>query len=133
MLVVDAGCLYEALVGTPTGRLVRSVLALEDEYAAPHVVDVEVTSIIRRYDLDGSLDPSAGRIAIQGLREWPGERFPHTSLISRAWELRHNVRGWDAFYVALAEVLDATLVTLDSRLARADGPRCRFDVIDVAP
>jgi predicted nucleic acid-binding protein len=50
-------------------------------------------------------------------------------LLERAWELRDTVRSWDALYVALAEALDATLLTLDERLARADGPRCTIDVV----
>lgn len=53
----------------------------------------------------------------------------HQLLLDRAWELRANVRGWDAMYVALAELLDATLLTTDARLARAVGPRCRIDVL----
>jgi len=49
--------------------------------------------------------------------------------MDRAWKLRNSVRGWDAFYVALAEAFDATLLTLDSRLPRAHGPACRIEVI----
>jgi predicted nucleic acid-binding protein len=128
MLVVDAGCLFEALVGTHVGRTVASHLAQDDDHAAPHVVDVETMNVIRRYHLDGRLDETAARQAIEDLEAWPVERFGHTTLIPRAWDLRHNVRGWDAFYVALAEALDATLLTLDERLARASGPRCRIEV-----
>lgn len=126
MLVVDAGCLFEALVGTAAGQRVKQHLADDEEHAAPHVVDVETLSVIRRFHLDGRLDETAARQATQDLQAWPGERFGHQGLIPRAWDLRNNLRGWDAFYVALAEALDATLLTLDERLARADGPRCRM-------
>lgn len=74
----------------------------------------------------GRLDETAAKLAVEGLQVWPGERFGHAALLPRVWELRHNVRAWDAFYVALAEVLGATLVTLDVRLAGSTGPRCDF-------
>ena len=63
------------------------------------------------------------------LGDWPGERFGHRALLERAWELRATVRSWDALYVALAEALDATLLTLDERLARATGPTCAIDAV----
>jgi predicted nucleic acid-binding protein len=75
------------------------------------------------------LDATAADQAIDDLAGWPGERFGHRTLIGRAWDLRSNVRGWDAVYVALAEVLDATLVTVDARLAAATGPRCTIEVV----
>ena len=68
--------------------------------------------------------------AVEDLEAWPGERFGHRLLLSRAWQLRDTVRGWDAMYVALAEALDAVLVTTDRRLAAATGPTCRIEVID---
>ncbi|WP_375400579.1 type II toxin-antitoxin system VapC family toxin [uncultured Amnibacterium sp.] len=58
------------------------------------------------------------------MEAWPAERFGHTLLLDRAWQLRDAVRSWDAMYVALAEALGGTLVTLDRRLAAASGPRC---------
>jgi predicted nucleic acid-binding protein len=64
------------------------------------------------------------------LRTWPGERYGQRALLDRVWDLRGNVRGWDAFYVALAEALDATLLTLDHRLGRAAGLRCAIEVLD---
>lgn len=64
------------------------------------------------------------------LEAWPGERFGHRLLLARAWELRDTVRGWDAMYVALAEALDAILVTTDRRLASASGPTCAIEAID---
>ena len=78
----------------------------------------------------GSLDTKAAVQAVEDLAAWPGERFGHRSLLGRASELRDDVRGWEAMCVALAEVLDATLVTVDRRLAAARGPRCRIEVLD---
>ena len=128
MLVVDAGCLFEVVAGTSRAEGIRQILAADDDHAAPHVIDVEVLNVVRRFEAGGQLDATSANQAVQDLQSWPGERFGHTSLIQRAWELRHNVRGWDAFYVALAEALDATLLTLDLRLARSTGPRCRIQV-----
>ena len=71
--------------------------------------------------------------AVQDLADWPGERYGHRHLLDRAWQLRATVRGWDAMYVALAEALDAVLITTDRRLGAAIGPTCRIQVIDSGP
>jgi predicted nucleic acid-binding protein len=76
------------------------------------------------------LDRTEAAQAVDDLAGWPGERFGHRRLIARAWELRSTVRGWDAMYVALAEALDATLVTTDRRLASAVGPSCLIEVVE---
>lgn len=129
VLVVDASCLYEVVVDTARAGDVRARLARDTDHAAPSVVDVEVLSVIRRDHLLGRLDPTAAAQAVDDLRDWPGERYGHQPLLARVWELRGSLRTWDAFYVALAEVLQATLVTADARLARAHGPRCAIDVV----
>ncbi|HET8620463.1 MAG TPA: type II toxin-antitoxin system VapC family toxin [Acidimicrobiales bacterium] len=129
MLVVDASCLYEVVADTESAEAVRARLSADTDHVAPHVIDVEVVNVIRRAHLQGVLDATAAAQAVEDLAAWPGERFGHRSLLGRAWELRSNVRGWDAMYVALAEVLDATLVTIDRRLAAARGPRCTIEVI----
>jgi predicted nucleic acid-binding protein len=128
MLVVDASSLYEVLADTRDAEIVRQRLASDEDHAAPHLIDVEVLNIIRRDHMRGRLDATAANQAIDDLHDWPGERFGHRSLLDRAWELRHNVRGWDAFYVALAEALGATLITADRRLARATGLACQVEV-----
>jgi predicted nucleic acid-binding protein len=129
MLVVDASCLFEVVADTPRSGEIGTRLAADDNQAAPHVIDVEVTGVIRAQHLKGRLDRTAASQAVADLRDWPGERYGHRWLLERAWQLRDSVRGWDAFYVALAEALDATLLTLDSRLARAHGPTCRIKVL----
>ena len=130
MLVVDASCLCEVLVSGRGAEAIRARLAADDDHAAPHVVDVEVFGVVRREHLRGRLDRTEAAQAIEDLEAWPGERFGHRLLLARAWELRDTVRGWDAMYVALAEALDAVLVTTDRRLASAVGPRCRIEAID---
>ena len=129
MLVVDASCLFEVVADSPRAREIAARLAADPDQAAPHVIDVEVFGVIRAQHLRGLLDGTAAAQAISDLRDWPGERIGHQWLIDRAWELRDSVRGWDAFYVALAEAFEATLVTLDGRLGRAHGIRCRVEVL----
>jgi predicted nucleic acid-binding protein len=129
MLIVDASCLFEVLTGTVRAEAIRERLAADEDHVAPHVIDVEVFGVIRRELRFGRLDQTAADQAVEDLEAWPGERFGHRRLLARAWELRHTVRGWDAMYVALAESLDSTLVTTDTRLAAARGPSCRIEVV----
>jgi predicted nucleic acid-binding protein len=129
MLVVDASCLYELVADGPAADVIGRRLAADDDLAAPHVIDVEVLAVIRRDRSQGLLDDTAARQAVEDLAAWPGERFPHRLLLDRAWQLRADVRGWDAMYVALAEALGATLLTRDGRLAAAAGPTCPIEVV----
>lgn len=130
MLVVDASCLCEVLIGGPAAAAIGQRLSADDDHAAPHVVDVEVFGFLRREHLLGRLDRTEAAQAVEDLQAWPGERFGHRFLLPRAWVLRGTVRGWDAMYVALAEALDAVLVTTDPRLAAASGPTCLIEAID---
>lgn len=127
MIVVDASCLTEVLIGGPGAETIRHRLTLDRDHAAPHVIDVEVFGVIRRELLRNRLDATAAGQAVEDLRQWPGERFSHRPLLDRGWQLRDSVRGWDAMYVALAEALDAVLLTTDRRLAAARGPTCRIE------
>lgn len=131
MIVVDASCLFEVVTDTERSENIRRRLAADPDHSAPHIIDVEVFGLIRRDHLSGSLDETAAALAVDDLRSWPGERYGHRGLLERAWELRHSVRGWDAAYVALAEALGAPLLTLDGRLARAAGPRCHIELIEM--
>jgi predicted nucleic acid-binding protein len=132
MLVVDASCLFEVVADTPRAGEIAARLAADVDQMAPHVVDVEVMGVIRAQYLQGRLDGTAAGQAVADLRDWPGERFGHRWLLERAWELRNSVRGWDAFYVALAEAFNATLLTMDERLARTHGLTCRIEIPSVA-
>lgn len=129
MLVVDASCLLEIVARTPRAEPFRARMAIDGDFVAPHIVDVEVFGAIRRERRLGLLDETAADLAVTRLARWPGQRFGHRPLLRRAWELRDSVRGWDAMYVALAETIGATLITADRRLARALGPRCRIEVV----
>jgi predicted nucleic acid-binding protein len=129
MLVVDASCLFEIVADTSRSAEIAARLAADPDHVAPEVIDVEVLGVIRAQYLRGGLDGTAARQAVEDLRDWPGERHSHRWMLDRVWELRESIRGWDAFYVTLAEALNATLVTLDAKLARAHGPTCRIEVL----
>ena len=120
MIVVDASALLEVLLNTPAGTLIARRLFAEDETLhAPHLLDVEVAQVLRRYALAGDLDPDRGLQALEDLADFPLTRYPHDLFLPRIWELRHNVTAYDAVYIALAETLAAPLVTRDARLASA--------------
>ncbi len=129
MLVVDAAALCEVLLDGPSAGEVGARFAADPDLVAPHVIDVEAFGVIRRADRLGLIDRSDAARAVEDLASWPGTRFGHQLLLERAFELRDNVRGWDAMYVALAEILEAPLLTTDRRLARANGPRCAIELI----
>ena len=129
MLVVDASVLFEVVADTPDAERLRDRLSADPDHAAPHLVDAEVLSVVQSEHRRGRLDGTAAAQAIEDLRTWPGERWSHRPLLARAWGLRANVRGYDALYVALAEALEATLLTRDRRVAAAAGPSCRIEVI----
>jgi predicted nucleic acid-binding protein len=124
LLIVDASALVEVAAVLPGAAAVRTALEDDTDQGAPALVDAEVLAVVRRYERSGQLDRTSAILAVTGLKTWPGERWPHGPLIDRVWELRHNVRSYDAFYVALAESLGATLLTLDARLVKAPGIRC---------
>jgi predicted nucleic acid-binding protein len=126
MVVVDASALVMLLAdATGIGRWVASQLG-NRRVAAPSLMPYEVANSLRRRALAGQLDVAAADTAHADLMGLQWDRWPHSRLAERAWELRGAVSYYDASYVALAELLDAPLVTLDRRLERAPGPRCAF-------
>jgi predicted nucleic acid-binding protein len=129
MLVVDASVLFEVVADTADAPRLRERLRADRDQGAPHLVDAEVLSVIRTRHRAGALDGTAASQAVEDLRLWPGERWSHRVLLPRAWDLRANVRSYDALYVALAEALEATLLTLDRRLAAAPGLRCPVEIV----
>jgi len=130
VIVLDASALVELLLNTSRGRLVAG--RISDPRVAlhvPHLADLEVTQALRRYVRDGELNAAAGSDALDDLRALDLYRHSHETLLSRIWELRHNFSAYDAVYLALAEALDAILLTCDSRLARAASAACRVEVL----
>lgn len=126
-LVVDASAVVAALVhGGGEGTWAESRLASEP-LAAPHLMPVEAANILRRAEAAGELTRDVASLAHADLLRLRVELLPYEPLARRIWALRETVTAYDAWYVALAEALDAPLVTLDTRLARAPGPRCAFE------
>jgi predicted nucleic acid-binding protein len=96
---------------------------------APHLLDAEVAHVIRRYAANGQIGQERGRELLADLADLPLQRHAHDWLLPRVWELRHNLTAYDAIYVALAEALDAPLVTRDRRLAVTPGHQARIEVV----
>jgi predicted nucleic acid-binding protein len=129
VIVVDASALLEVLLRTPAAGAVEARLFdLDQTLHAPHLVDVEVAQVIRRYAATGEIDAERGRLAVADLADFPLRRYPHDFLLPRIWELQHNLTAYDAAYVALAEALGAPLLTRDRRLAATAGHRARIEV-----
>ena len=130
MIVVDTSALIEVLLGLDHAAPVAARLFDSGETLhAPHLIDIEIAQVLRRFSASGEIDGARGREALDDLADMPVRRYPHALLLPRVWELRHNLTAYDAVYVALAEVLDATLVTRDRRLAGASGHRARVEVV----
>ncbi|MFV2065988.1 MAG: type II toxin-antitoxin system VapC family toxin [Pirellulales bacterium] len=129
MTVIDASCMLELLLRGPVCRAIEErLLAHDGALSAPHLLDVEVSQVLRRYWLGGQLLEERGREAIADLEDFPLERYPHWALLPRIWKLRDNVTAYDAAYVALAEALDAPLITCDKKLARSTGHAATIEV-----
>ena len=130
MIVVDASVLTTALVDDgDDGRRARDRLSGE-HLSAPELIDLEVASVLRRLCAGGQLDPARAAQTLADLDALRLERVPHRPLLSRCWELRQNITVYDAAYVALAEILDATLVTADQHLTSSPGARCTFELFE---
>ena len=129
MLVIDASVLAVGLLDDgPDGDMIRGRLRGE-RLAAPALIDLEVASVWRGLARGGHLDARRVGRALDDLQDLPIQRVAHTRFLARCWELRDNLTIYDAAYVALAEALQAPLLTGDQRLARAPGPRCSIEVI----
>jgi len=125
-LVVDASVVVAALVdGGPVGRWAEAALS-SGLAAAPHLMLVEAANILRRAALSGDVSADTAALAHNDLLSFRVALFPYSPFASRVWELGANVTAYDAWYIALAESLDAPLATLDLRLSRAPGVRCEF-------
>jgi predicted nucleic acid-binding protein len=96
----------------------------------PHLFEIEVLHALRSLTLRGTVSSERAQLALDRLRDTRFVRYPHTALTGRIWELRENLTAYDAAYIALAEALDAPLVTTDARLARASGIRAAVELYE---
>lgn len=132
MIVVDASVLVTALADDgDEGRAVRDRL-IDEDMAAPELIDLEVTSVLRRFIRSNQLTAARATQALTDLQDLRIELVSHRPLLARCWSLRNNLTVNDAAYVALAELLDVTLVTSDMRMAAATGIACEVETLSFA-
>ncbi len=130
MIVLDASVVLEVLLRTPPARKIEAqIFAKTQTLHAPHLLDLEVAQVLRRYSAAGELGGERGRLALEDLADFPIDRYPHDLFLPRIWELRNTVTAYDASYIALAEALSAPLFTRDRRLAAALGPRAIIELV----
>jgi predicted nucleic acid-binding protein len=130
VIVIDASALLEALLQTPAAAAVEERLFGEAlPLHAPHLIDLEVAQVLRRYEATGQVDAARCQDALDDLQEFSLRRYQHDVLLPRVWELRHNLTAYDAVYVALAEALVAPLLTRDRRLAASAGHSAQIDLV----
>jgi predicted nucleic acid-binding protein len=129
LIVVDASALLEVLLRTDAAAAVEARLFGGETLHAPHLLDLEVAQVLRRYERAGELTGQRGREALDDLGGFRIERYPHHIFTTRIWMLRANATAYDACYLALAEALDATLLTRDRRLAGVPGHAAKVEVV----
>jgi predicted nucleic acid-binding protein len=129
LIVVDASVIVTALADDGAAGAQHRDRLVGERLVAPHVIDVEVVSAWGRLAAAGHLDEQRAGLARADLRALPMRRVPHAALLERCWELRANLTVYDAVYVALAELVDAPLLTADTKLAGAPGVTCAVEVL----
>ncbi len=127
MIVLDASVVVELLTNGTLAESIRNELAgREESFLVPHLIDVEVISALRRLAAGKRIDSHRSEQFLAGLAALPAERYSHTPLAGRMWELRHHFTAYDAAYIALAEATGSILYTCDEKLRR--GHRARVTV-----
>ena len=126
-LVCDASAVVTVLLDSGDGGVWLARRFASAELCAPALLPFECSNVIRRHELSGLISSDQAAQVHADLLDLPMDLFPYESLAQRVWQLKHNLTSYDATYVALAEALDAPLITLDQRLAEAPGIRCRVE------
>ena len=130
MIVIDASALLDLVLRTPCApELEDRVFETGEELHAPHLLDVECAQVIRKWNRSGHIPDARAVEAFEDLADMSIIRHPHGPLLERAWHLRRSITAYDAMYIALAEGLDATLLTTDARLARSHGHTARIALV----
>jgi len=130
VIVLDASAAIEWLLQSPAGiRIDKRMFSPSESLHAPDLLDVEVAQVLRCYVREKIITAQRGQEALEDLGDFPLSRYPHDFLIPRAWELRATLTAYDAVYVALAELLDAPLLTCDGRIAAASDHYANVEVV----
>lgn len=125
-VVVDSSVVVAALVDTGDNGAWAEKILEQDELYAPELLRVEASNVLRRLERGKEITEQEANAAFEDLMELSVEMHAFEPFSERVWELRHNVTSYDGWYVALAEALNLPLATLDARLVKAEGPKCRF-------
>jgi predicted nucleic acid-binding protein len=129
VIVLDASAAIEWLLQSPAGvRIDKRIFSRSQSLHAPHLLDVEVAQVLRRYVREKTISEQRGEEALEDLSDLPLNRYPHDLLLPRVWELRATLTAYDAVYVALAELLDASLLTCDKKIAFSSGHYASVEV-----
>jgi predicted nucleic acid-binding protein len=119
VIVLDASVVVELLTNGMLADNIRIKLAERNEsLIVPHLLDIEVASALRTMTAGQRIDSHRTEQLFETLASLPAERYPHTPLLTRVWELRHNFTCYDAIYIALAEATNSVLYTSDTKLAK---------------
>lgn len=130
MIVLDASTAVDWLVQTGAARRIESrIFSGNHSLHAPELLDLEVAQVLRRLLREGAISASRAEQAIEDLLDLRITRYPHTVLLPRVWQLRHNLSAYNAAYLVLAEKLGATLLTRDGKLASASGHNATIEVV----
>jgi predicted nucleic acid-binding protein len=129
MIVLDASAAIDWLLQTLAGQHIeKRIYSHGETLHAPHLLDLEVTQVLRRLASQGVISAHRADEALRDLLDLRITRYPHQVLLPRIWQLRHNFSAYDAAYIVLAEQLRAALVTRDARLASASGHAARVEL-----
>ncbi len=130
MIVLDASAAIEVLANDRLATAIADrIFDAAESLHAPHLIDVEVAQVFRRLVRRRQMSAERGEQALEDLRQFPLTRYPHSLLLPRVWSLRDNASAYDATYLALAEALDATLLTCDAALASVPGHCAKVEVV----
>ena len=129
MIVLDASVVLEVLLRTPVAAAIDArVFDPRETLHAPHLLDVEIANVLRRYVQHRELTAERSAQALELLGAFPLRRYSHQPLLPRIWSLRH-LTAYDAAYVALSEAIGGVLLTRDKALARSRGHSASIELV----